>query len=47
MPSLIRFLIVLGILAGIVFAGMIALVTFFQPEQHEISQTIPPLRLNK
>ncbi len=47
MPSLIRFLIVLGILAGIVFGGMIALVTFVQPERREITQTIPPQRLNK
>lgn len=46
-PSLIRFLLGLGILAGLVFAGMIALVTFVEPEQREISQTIPPARLNK
>ncbi len=47
MPSLIRFLVVLGLLAGAVYAGMIALVTFVQPETREINQTIPPARLNK
>ncbi|MEJ0093527.1 MAG: histidine kinase [Methylocella sp.] len=47
MPSLIRFLLVVAILAGIGFAGMVALVTFVKPEPREISQTIPPARLNK
>jgi len=46
-PSLIRFLFVIGILAGIVFAGMIALVAFVQPQPREMSQTILPTRLNK
>ncbi|WP_036258748.1 hypothetical protein [Methylocapsa aurea] len=47
MPSLIRFLLVIGVLAGIVFAGMIALVTFVEPQPREMSQSIPPARLNK
>jgi hypothetical protein len=46
-PSLIRFLLVIGVLAGIVFAGMIALVTFVEPQPREMSQSIPPARLNK
>jgi hypothetical protein len=46
-PSLIRFLLVIAILAGAVFGGMIALVTFVQPDMREITQTIPPARLNK
>ncbi|MGC2221799.1 MAG: histidine kinase [Methylocella sp.] len=47
MPSLIRFLLLAGILAGIVYGGMIALVTFVEPQPREMSQTIPPARLNK
>jgi hypothetical protein len=47
MPSLIRFLLIAGILAGIVYGGMIALVTFVEPQPREMSQTIPPARLNK
>ncbi len=47
MPSLIRFLLVIAILAGAVFGAMVALVTFVQPEPREIIQTIPPARLNK
>ncbi|MGQ0444299.1 MAG: histidine kinase [Beijerinckiaceae bacterium] len=47
MPSLIKFLLLAGILAGIVYAGMLALVTFVEPQPREMSQTIPPARLNK
>jgi hypothetical protein len=36
-----------GILAGIVYGGMIALVTFVEPQPREMSQSIPPARLNK
>jgi hypothetical protein len=36
-----------GILAGIIYAGMIALVTFVEPQPREMSQSIPPARLNK
>ncbi len=47
MPSLIRFLLLAGILAGIIYGGMIALVAFVEPKPREMSQTIPPARLNK
>ncbi|MGI8567781.1 MAG: histidine kinase [Methylocella sp.] len=47
MPSLIRFLLLAGILAGIVYGAMIALVTFVEPQPREMSQSIPPARLNK
>ncbi|HMF06927.1 MAG TPA: histidine kinase [Methylocella sp.] len=47
MPSLIRFLVIVGILVGLAYAGMIALVTFVEPVPREMTQTIPPARLNK
>jgi hypothetical protein len=47
MPSLIKFLLLAGILAGLIYGGMIALVTFVEPQPREMSQTIPPARLNK
>lgn len=47
MPSLFRFLLTVGLLVGLVYAGMVALVTFVTPQPHEISQTLPPARLNK
>jgi hypothetical protein len=46
-PSLIKFLLLAGILAGIVYGGMIALVTFVEPQPREMIQPIPPARLNK
>jgi hypothetical protein len=46
-PSLFRFLFIVGLLVGLAYAGMIALVTFVEPQPREMSQTIPPARLNK
>ncbi len=47
MPTLFRFLLTIAILAGAVFAGMLALVTFVEPQPREMTQTIPASRLNK
>jgi hypothetical protein len=47
MPSLIKFLLLAGILAGLIYGGMIALVTFVEPQPREMIQPIPPARLNK
>jgi hypothetical protein len=47
MPSLFRFLIIVGVLAGIVWGAMQALVTFVEPEQRDMSQTLPASKLNK
>lgn len=47
MPSLMRFLAVLGVLAGLVWGGMAALVAFVEPQPREMSQTVPPNRLNR
>ena len=41
MPTLIRFFIVLLVLAGIVLAGMVALAMFVQPGQKEVRVRIP------
>ncbi len=47
MPSLFRFLLTLGALAAFVYLGMLALVTFVQPQPHQIIETIPAARLNR
>ncbi len=47
MPSLFRFLMIVGVLAGLVYGAMIALVTFVEPQQRDMTQTIPASRLNK
>ena len=46
LPSLFRFLFVVGILAGLVWGGMIALVTFVTPVPREMTQTVPAQKLN-
>jgi len=47
LPSLIRFLVIVVILAGLVYGGMIALVTFVEPQPREMTQTLPASKLNK
>jgi hypothetical protein len=47
MPSLIRFLFFLGLLAALAYAGMFALVSLVEPIQREFVVMIPPDRLGK
>jgi hypothetical protein len=47
LPSLIRFLVIVAILAGLAYGGMIALVTFVEPQPREMIQTLPASKLNK
>ncbi len=47
MPSLFRFLFVVALMVGLAYAGMIALLTFVEPQSSEMSQTILPAKLNK
>jgi hypothetical protein len=47
MPSLFRFLLVVGVLAGVVYAAMFGLAHFVQPKPREISVTVPQDRLLK
>lgn len=45
MPSLIKLLVVLALIAGVVYGGMLALVILVQPEQREMTVRIPAERL--
>ncbi|MGE3247285.1 MAG: histidine kinase [Beijerinckiaceae bacterium] len=47
MPSLFRFLVVVGILAGLVWGTMQALVSFVEPQQREMRHSLPASKLNK
>jgi hypothetical protein len=47
LPSLIRFLVIVAILAALGYGGMIALVTFVEPQPREMTQTLPTGKLNK
>lgn len=45
MPVILRFLLFVAILGGCIYGGMLALVSFYEPEQREISVTIPSSKL--
>jgi phage shock protein PspC (stress-responsive transcriptional regulator) len=45
MPSLIRFFVVLLVLAGLIFAGMLALDLLVEPSPREMQERIPSSRL--
>lgn len=44
-PTLFRFVAFLAILGGLVFGGMIALVTFVEPVPREMVEIVPPAKL--
>jgi hypothetical protein len=41
MPSLIRFLIIIGVLGGVTFGGLYYLAEFAEPETKETVSTVP------
>ncbi len=45
MPTVVRFLIVVAVLAGLAVAGMFALATLVEPQPREMTVTIPSSRL--
>ena len=45
-PTLFRFLFVIAILAGLVYAAMFALATLVEPEPREMTITLPNSRLS-
>lgn len=47
MPSLFRFLLVIGILAGLGYGAIVALATLVEPQSREITVTIPQDKLFK
>jgi hypothetical protein len=42
MPSLMRFLLVIGIIFGVGYAVIFALATMVDPKPREITVTVPP-----
>lgn len=47
MPVLLRFLLIVAILAGGAYGAMLALATFYEPEQREITTIVPLPRTQK
>ena len=46
MPTLLRFLVTIGVLAGIAYGAMFALVAYVEPKKGEMTVRIPAERLN-
>jgi hypothetical protein len=47
MPTLFRFLFFCAVVAGMVYATMVALVTFVEPVERDVTVRIPSERVNK
>jgi hypothetical protein len=47
MPSLFRFLVLVGLLGGLAYGAMFSLATMFEPKPREITVTIPADKLLK
>jgi hypothetical protein len=47
MPSLIRFLVVVGVIVGAVYGVIFSLANFIKPTPREITVTVPPDRFYK
>ena len=47
MPSLFRFLAIVGIIAAVIYGGIVALASLVEPQPREITVTIPQDRFFK
>lgn len=47
MPTLFRFLTVIGILAGALYGGAYLVSTYYEPEPQETSKVIPGVKIRK
>jgi hypothetical protein len=47
MPTLFRFLAVVGIIGGLIYAGILALATMGEPQPRDITVTVPQDRFFK
>ena len=47
MPSLFRFLMITGVVAGIIYGGLYALAVYFEPEPREVSTPVPGVKVRQ
>jgi hypothetical protein len=45
LPTLFRLVFIIAVMAGLVYGGMIALVTYVQVQPREMTQTVPASKL--
>ena len=47
MPSLVRFLVVVGLLTALVSGGLYVLATQFEPTQQEVAKPVPNVKIRR
>jgi hypothetical protein len=47
MPSLFRFLTIAGLLGAIVIGGLYAMAVLLEPEQREMSTSVPGIKIRR
>ena len=47
MPSLFKFIAVVGLLAGVIFGGLYALAEFYQPTPKETKTTVSGVKVRR
>ncbi len=47
MPSLFRFLFVLGLLSAVTVGGLYVLSEYFEPEPREVTHTLPGVKIRR
>ena len=47
MPSLLRFLAVIGVVLALLYGSMLALVNWYEPKAREMSVSVPPDKFTK
>jgi hypothetical protein len=47
MPSLFRFLLVVGVFSAMVFGGLYVLSEFFEPQSKEVTRSLPGVKIRK
>ncbi len=46
MPTLFRFLVIIGVIVGLVYGAMFALANFVEPKKGEMTVRVPAEKLN-
>jgi hypothetical protein len=47
MPSLFRFLVIAGALSAMTLGGLYVAATYFEPEQREVSKSVPGVKVRR
>lgn len=47
MTSLVRFILIVGVLAGLAYGGLVALVMLVEPQPREITVAVPPSKIGR